>query len=161
MFSWYITSATYLEKIVSTKPFYFENQITLSTFIRVYSPFFCDVFSKARKRRIALHASVSYMAIEKCANQMIQAGQCTVVQNNQESRLQYWVTRSSVCLFAHPFARLLAPLTRSPATSYSLCLRDLLRSLVPLHRSLRSLLRSWDSEWFNGYLFCVSFFFGP
>ena len=29
---------------------------------------------------------------------------CTVVQINQESRLQYWVTRSSVCSFTRSLA---------------------------------------------------------
>ena len=44
---------------------------------------------------------------------------------------------------ACPFARSLAPLTRS------------------LARSLCSLPRLWESEWLEGYLFCVFFLFWP
>ena len=44
---------------------------------------------------------------------------------------------------AHPFARSLAPLTRS------------------LARSLRSLPSLWESELLDGYLFCVLFLFWP
>ena len=64
---------------------------------------------------------------------------CTVGQNNQESRLKYWATRSSVRSFArtaHSFAcsGLLASLPLSAAPTRSLA------------RSLRSLSRSWESE---------------
>ena len=44
---------------------------------------------------------------------------------------------------ARPFARSLAPLTRSLALDCSLCLRPPLRSLI------RSLPRSWESEWLD------------
>ena len=77
-----------------------------------------------------------------------------VGQNNQEYRLKYWATCSSIRLFAgiaHSFAcsALFASLARSAA---------LTRSLARLLRSLPSL---WDSEWLNGYLFCVFFYSGP
>ena len=58
----------------------------------------------------------------------------SMVDNSQEYRLKYWATLLSV----RSFARLLAPLTRS------------------LTRSIRSLPRSWESEWLDGYFFCVS-----
>ena len=44
---------------------------------------------------------------------------------------------------ARPFARSLVPLTCS------------------LARSLRSLPRSWESKWLDGYFFCVFFYSGP
>ena len=47
---------------------------------------------------------------------------------------------------ARPFARSLAPLTRSLAPDCSLCSRPPLRSLVCSLCSYRSLPRSWDSE---------------
>ena len=53
---------------------------------------------------------------------------CTVGQNNQEYRLQYWATRSYVCSFACS----LALLTRLLAPPCSLRLRALLQSLVCL-----------------------------
>ena len=56
---------------------------------------------------------------------------------------------------ARPFARSPAPLTRSLAPDCSLRSRPPLRSLV------RSLPCSWDSEWLDGYLFCVCLFSGP
>ena len=65
----------------------------------------------------------------------------TVVQKNQESRLQYWVTRSSVRSFA--------------CTAHSLACLGLLASLAPsavltrpLACSLLSLPCSWESEFF-------------
>ena len=72
-------------------------------------------------------------------------------QNKQKSRRRYWATRSSVRSFArtaHSFACsvLLASLARSAALSH-------LRA-----RSLHSLLSLWESEWLDGYLFCVFFF---
>ena len=65
----------------------------------------------------------------------------TMVEDSQEYRLQYWATRSSVCSFArtaHSFAcsRLLASLAPSAALTRSLA------------RSLRSLPRSWESDFF-------------
>ena len=61
---------------------------------------------------------------------------CTVGQNNQEYRLEYWATRSSICSVtrtAHSFA----------------C-----SSQLPLlARSLHSL----PSSWLDGYLFCLFF----
>ena len=78
----------------------------------------------------------------------------TMVQNNQEYRLTYWATRSSVCLFActaHSFAcsALIALLTRS-ATLIHLPARSLappcpLRRRAPL-RSLHVFPSSWKSE---------------
>merc|ERR1719414_494713 len=63
-------------------------------------------------------------------------GCCTVGQNNQKSRLQYWATRSYIRSFAR--------------TAHSFTCSGLLASLAPsaaLTRSLaRSLLRLWDSE---------------
>ena len=49
---------------------------------------------------------------------------------------------------ARLFARSLAPLTRSLAPDCSLCSRPPLRPLRSLARSLRSLPRSWESEFF-------------
>ena len=58
---------------------------------------------------------------------------------------------------ARPFARSLAPLTRSLAPDCSLRLRPLPRSLV---RSLvRSLPRSWGSDWLDCYFVCIFFIF--
>ena len=78
----------------------------------------------------------------------------TVGQNKQEYRLEYWATRSFVCSFAR--------------TAHSFACSGLLASLVPsvvltrsLARSFCSLSRSWDSEWLDGYLFCVLFYSGP
>ena len=69
-------------------------------------------------------------------------------QNNQKYRLKYWATRSSVRSFArtaHSFAcsALLALLVRLAALTHLLA------------HSLCLLPRSWDSEWLDGYLFCV------
>ena len=71
--------------------------------------------------------------------------QCTTVQTNQESRLKYWATRSSVCSFAR--------------TAHSFACSGLLASLAPsaaltrsLARSLHSLPRSWESELLDGSL---------
>jgi len=74
----------------------------------------------------------------------------TVGQINQEYRLKYWATCSSVRLFArtaHSFicSALLASLAHSAVLICSLA------------RSLRSLPPSWDSEWLDDYLFCVFF----
>ena len=75
-----------------------------------------------------------------------------MVQNRQKYRMKYWVTRSSFCSFtrtAHSFActALLASHARSAALTLSpTC-------------SLRSLPCSWDSEWLDGYFFCVFFLF--
>ena len=65
--------------------------------------------------------------------------QRTMVWNKQESRRKYWATRSSIRSFArtaHSFAcsGLLASLAPSAALTHSLT------------RSLRSLPRSWESE---------------
>ena len=86
---------------------------------------------------------------------MSKAHKSTVGQNNQEYRWVYWATRSSVRSFActaYSFAcsALLALLTRSAA---------LTRSLAHSLRSVRLLPRSWDSEWWDGNLFCVFFLF--
>ena len=59
---------------------------------------------------------------------------------------------------ARPFARSLAPLTRSLAPDCLLRSRPPLRSLV---RSLRSIPRSRESELSYGYFVCVSFYFRP
>ena len=76
---------------------------------------------------------------------------CTVVDNSQEYRLQYWATRSSVRSFAHSFAcsRLLASLAPSAALTRSLA------------RTLRLLPRSWDSDLLDGYFVCVFSYFRP
>ena len=64
--------------------------------------------------------------------------QCTMVWNKRELRRKYWATRSSVRLFArtaHSFTSgLLASLAPSAALTRWLA------------RSLRSLPRSWESE---------------
>ena len=62
---------------------------------------------------------------------------------------------------ARPFARLLTPLTHLLAPHCSALLRTALarfaRALRCAHLLTRSLLRSWESEWLDGYLFCVFF----
>ena len=62
-----------------------------------------------------------------------------MVENNQEYRLKYWATRSSIRSFAH--------------TAHSFACSGLLASLAPsaaltrsLARSLRSLPCSWESD---------------
>ena len=73
-----------------------------------------------------------------------------MVQNNQEYRLKYWVTRLSVRSFAcSALLTSLALLARSTA---------LIRSLA---RSFRSLSRMWGSELLDSYLFCVFLYSGP
>ena len=76
----------------------------------------------------------------------------SMVQNNRESRLQYWAICSSVCTFAntaHSFAcsTLLASQARSAVLTRLLA------------RSLCSLPRSWGSEWLDGHFSCVFFLF--
>ena len=71
---------------------------------------------------------------------------CTVVQNNQESRCKYWATRWSVHLFthtAHSFScsALLALLTR-----FACALRCAHLFTCLLACSFRSLSHSWESE---------------
>ena len=76
--------------------------------------------------------------------------QHTVGQNNQESRLQYWVTHSSV----RSFARTAHSLLSTTRFAWALCCAHSLAC------SLCSLPRSWESEWLDGYLFCVFFYSG-
>ena len=76
----------------------------------------------------------------------------TVVDNSQEYRLKYWVTRSSIRSFArtaHSFAcsGLLALLAPSSALTGSLA------------RSLRSLPCSWDIGTVNDWMAILSVFF--
>ena len=78
----------------------------------------------------------------------------TVGQNNQEYRLKYWATRSSVLSFAR--------------TAHSFACSELLASLTPpaaltpsLPRSLCSLPRSWESELSDGYFVCDFFHCRP
>ena len=71
-----------------------------------------------------------------------------MVQNNQESRLHYWATCSSVrsiARTAHSFAcsALFALLACSAAFTHSLA------------RSFCSLPCSWESDWLDDYSFCV------
>ena len=83
----------------------------------------------------------------------------------QKSVIALWArsTKNPDCStgpLARPFARSLAPLTRSLAPDCSLCsrppLRSLVRSLAHFARSpLRSLPRLWDNERLDGYFFCV------
>ena len=60
-----------------------------------------------------------------------------------------------------PFAHSLAPLTHLLAPDCLLGSRPPLRSLVRSPRSLRSPPSLWDSDWLDGYLFCVFFLFWP
>ena len=69
------------------------------------------------------------------------SGGCTMVQNNQESRLQYWAEPLVL-----PFAHSLTPLTR------------LLR-LARFAHSLHSLPHSREGRWFDGYFFLFFFLF--
>ena len=93
--------------------------------------------AKVKKKDRLIHPSV------QCAYRFTSSSvRPTVVWNKQESSHKYWATHSSVCSFTRtthsfPCSGLLALLAPSAALS---CL---------LARSLRSLPRSWDSEWLD------------
>ena len=75
-------------------------------------------------------------------------------QNNEESRSKCWATGSSVRLFArttHSFAHS-ALLALFACSAVLTCL---------LACSLHLLPCLWDSEWLDGYSFCVFLYFGP
>ena len=72
-----------------------------------------------------------------------QSHRCIMVENSQEYRLEYWATRSSV-RSDRSFIRLL------PTARFARALR-----CAHFARSLRSLPRSWDNEWLDGYFICV------
>ena len=86
----------------------------------------------------------------------------TMGQINQEYRLKYWATSSSVRSFTRTVlsfacSALLALLSCSALLASLAC--SALFAL--LARSLRSLPHSWDSEGLDGYFFCVFFLFWP
>ena len=62
---------------------------------------------------------------------------------------------------ARPFACSLAPLTHWACSALSVLLARSAALTRSLAGSLRSLPRSWDSDWLDGYLFCFFFYSGP
>ena len=77
----------------------------------------------------------------------------TMVQNSQESRCKYWTTRLSVHSFTHT--------ANSFACSSLLAFLVRCAALRCAHSLTHSLPSSCDSEWFDGYFFCVFFCSGP